>query len=83
VCRRLKANPKTPDIAVIFTTILAVLDNKVQGFQLGAVDYIAKPFEELEVLACVERHLHIVRLQRELAEKNADSKPLLTLLRIV
>jgi DNA-binding response OmpR family regulator len=67
VCKRLKANQKTQDIPVIFVTALSETVNKVKGFQLGAVDYITKPFEREEVLARVKTHLHLSHLQRQAA----------------
>ncbi|NEP46870.1 MAG: response regulator, partial [Okeania sp. SIO2H7] len=51
VCRRLKANPATESIPVIFATASADMESKAEGFALGAVDYIAKPFEQSEALA--------------------------------
>jgi class 3 adenylate cyclase/CheY-like chemotaxis protein len=65
VCKRLKANPKTQDIPIIFVTALSETVNKVKGFQLGAVDYITKPFEREEVLARVKTHLYLSHLQRQ------------------
>lgn len=62
VCRQLKAAPETAAIPVIFLSACAALDHKLQGFALGAVDYVTKPFSEAEVLARVEVHVH--------AEKN-------------
>lgn len=72
VCRRLKANPATKEIPVIFMTALADSTNKVRGFQVGAVDYITKPFQQEEVLARVNTHLTIRRLQQQLEAKNAQ-----------
>lgn len=69
-CRRLKANPRTADIPVIFMTALAETSHKVQGFEVGAVDYITKPIQHEEVLARVLTHLTIQRLQRDLREIN-------------
>jgi two-component system, sensor histidine kinase and response regulator len=71
ICMRLKKLPETKDIPVIFTTILSDLDNKIEGFRLGAVDYIAKPFEEAEVLARVNSHLRLHRLQQDLQAERA------------
>ena len=51
VCRRLKANPETADIPVIFITAMTELDNKLTGFRLGGADYVTKPFQAEEVLA--------------------------------
>lgn len=71
VCDRLKSNDKTCEIPVIFISALDDALDKVRAFVAGAVDYIGKPFQEEEVLARVESHLKIARLQRELAERNA------------
>jgi len=59
VCRRLKANPETAHIPVIFLTAATDLDARLEGFALGAVDYICKPFDEREVLARVGVHLQL------------------------
>lgn len=71
-CRQLKANPETQDIPVIFMTALSDTENKVEGFQLGAVDYITKPFQQEEVLARIQLHLKLSELTEKLAEKNAQ-----------
>jgi signal transduction histidine kinase len=70
-CRQLKANPETKDIPVIFMTALSDIANKVEGFQLGAVDYITKPFQQEEVLARIKLHLKLFDLAGKLEEKNA------------
>jgi signal transduction histidine kinase len=70
-CRRLKANLETKDIPVIFMTALSDTENKVQGFQLGAVDYITKPFQQEEALARIKLHLKLSDLTEKLEEKNA------------
>lgn len=59
VCRRLKADPATRDIPVIFLTAMTDIQNKTAGFDTGAVDYITKPFEILEVKARVKTHLDL------------------------
>ncbi len=69
-CRRIKSNPETADIPVIFMTSLDDTVNKIKGFEIGAVDYVTKPFEPLELLKRVETHLKIVRLQNELKDYN-------------
>ncbi|MDM9381114.1 response regulator [Chlorogloeopsis sp. ULAP01] len=71
-CRRLKANPVTQNIPVIFTTALADTDSKTQGFSLGAVDYIPKPFAQEEVLARVRVHLQLKRLTESLERQVSD-----------
>ena len=65
VCRRLKNSQATSDIPVIFLSALGDTEDKVKGFQLGAVDYITKPFQPDEVIARVNTHLTIHRLNRE------------------
>lgn len=61
ICRQLKETARTADIPVIFLTARVRLEDKVKGFQLGAVDYITKPFEEAEVIARVHTHLQLKR----------------------
>lgn len=69
-CRRLKANPATQEIPIIFLT--AVTDNvdKVKGLHLGAVDYITKPLNHEEVLARVTTHIRLQNLTKRLTEQN-------------
>jgi CheY-like chemotaxis protein len=74
VCGRLKANPQTSDIPVIFLSALDDTANKVKGFMTGAVDYISKPFQPEEVQVRVSIHLTMNRLKRSLAEKNRELK---------
>ena len=69
VCRRLKSNPQTQEIPVIFLSALTDTRDKVRGLDLGAVDYIAKPFQVEEVTARVNTHLTIYQLKQELAHE--------------
>ena len=69
-CRRLKENPDTYDIPVIFMTALSDSSNKVKGLSIGAVDYITKPFQYEEVLARVRIHLKMQNLTRTLQSQN-------------
>ncbi|WP_026841401.1 hybrid sensor histidine kinase/response regulator [Citrifermentans bremense] len=71
-CQRLKAVEATRDIPVIFMTALAEMDQKVRGFDAGAVDYIIKPLQREEVLARVGVHIHLRHLAMELQESNAS-----------
>jgi DNA-binding response OmpR family regulator/anti-anti-sigma regulatory factor len=71
-CRLLKANPKTVDIPVIFMTSLTETRYRLQGFSVGAVDYVTKPIEPAEMLARVRTHLSLRRATWTLAEKNAQ-----------
>jgi len=69
VCQRLKTMERVKDIPVIFMTGLSDNDNKSKGFELGAVDYITKPFQETEVLARIKNHLQLRRLTKNLEEQ--------------
>ncbi|HEY9300157.1 MAG TPA: ATP-binding protein, partial [Phormidium sp.] len=69
-CLHLKASESTRDIPVIFMTALADTENKVKGFNAGAVDYITKPFQQEEVLARVQTHLSIRNLTKKLQVQN-------------
>lgn len=71
VCCRLKNNEKTRDIPVIFMSALSDTVDKIRGFQVGGVDYITKPFHYEEVLARVNAHLMIRKLQQELKAQHA------------
>jgi signal transduction histidine kinase len=72
VCRRLKADLDTRDIPVIFMTAVDDTAHKVEGFALGAVDYITKPIQREELLARIQHHLQLHRLQLELSAKSED-----------
>src|SRR4028119_126156 len=68
-CRRLKADEATAEIPVIFMTALTETVDKVKGFNVGAVDYITKPFQQEEVLARVQTHLRLQQLTKQLREQ--------------
>ena len=70
-CRRLKVEQATRDIPVIFMTALAETGDKVRGFEVGAVDYVTKPFQQREVLARVATHLELAHLRRDLENRVA------------
>jgi len=70
VCRALKENGNTQDIPVIFISALDDVSDKVKAFAVGGVDYITKPFQYEEVVARVETHLALRRLQHELERSN-------------
>ena len=81
VCQKLKANPQTQDIPVIFVSALDEAWDKVRAFSVGGSDYITKPFKTVEVLARVENQLKVRNLQlkvkyleQELEEKNHQLK---------
>lgn len=70
VCRRLKENPGTRDIPVIFLTAKSAVDDERMGFELGACDYIAKPVSPPIVLARVKNHLALKASADFLRDKN-------------
>ncbi len=70
VCRRLKDDAATRKIPVIFITALNKDEKKLKGFDVGAADYITRPFNTKEVLARVSVHLAICELQRQLKNEN-------------
>jgi two-component system sensor histidine kinase ChiS len=72
VCRQLKADPATAEIPVIFLSALTDTKDKVQGLDLGAVDYVTKPFQPDEVIARVNTHLTVYRLKKALDQKNNE-----------
>jgi DNA-binding response OmpR family regulator len=71
VCRRLKATPELSQVPVIFLSAQHDTDDKVRGFELGAVDFIAKPFQAEEILARTDAHVKLGRAQKALAEERA------------
>lgn len=68
VCRRIKATPAGNRIPVIFVTVINALQDKVKGFELGAADYITKPFDIDEVRARIRSHLELARLRNFLED---------------
>jgi signal transduction histidine kinase len=72
ICRRLKAQPSTRDIPVIFMTALTSVEDKVTGFSTGGVDYVTKPLHVEEVRARVNTHLSLRAMQKELERQNAQ-----------
>jgi two-component system sensor histidine kinase/response regulator len=66
VCERLKDDPQTRDIPVIFISALEQTDDKVKAFSAGAVDYISKPFQIKEVIARVGAQLSLRSMQKQL-----------------
>jgi putative two-component system response regulator len=70
VLRRLKISPRTAQVPVIMLSALSEIGSKAKGFQLGAVDYLIKPFELEELLARVKTHLTLARTREELRQHN-------------
>jgi DNA-binding response OmpR family regulator len=69
VCRRIKADPVSNHVPVLFVTSLSAAEEKVKAFDSGATDYITKPFLIPEILARIAAHLKISRSQRDLNER--------------
>ncbi|MCB1191766.1 MAG: response regulator [Leptospiraceae bacterium] len=84
VCRRLKSDPLTASIPVIFISALKEEESKVKGFEIGGVDYITKPFQSQEILARVRTHILLSRTQKNLEktirERNQADEEMKTLL---
>ncbi len=70
ICTYLKKENKTKDVPIIFISPLNDIENKLKAFQLGAIDYIIKPFQKEEVIIRIKNHLNTKKLQEELVCKN-------------
>jgi diguanylate cyclase (GGDEF)-like protein len=70
VCRRIKENPASREIPIIFLTAKNDSDSIVQGFHLGAMDYLTKPFNGAELQARVKTHLELYRSKEDLKAAN-------------
>lgn len=69
-CKRLKASEDTRDIPVIFLTAKVEQEDIINGFKLGAVDYVTKPFNQTELLARVDTHIQLQKAREELQNQN-------------
>jgi diguanylate cyclase (GGDEF)-like protein len=72
VCEKLKANPITRDIPVIFLSAFDDVLDKVKAFSVGGVDYITKPFQIEEVIARIQNQLVLQAAKEEISQLNAD-----------
>ncbi|OGR34517.1 MAG: hypothetical protein A2051_08160 [Desulfovibrionales bacterium GWA2_65_9] len=72
VCQRLKIDPATAHVPIIFVTSLADVSQKLTGLELGAVDYITKPFFAPEVVARVRSHMDFQRRQGDIIQEQAS-----------
>lgn len=68
LCRRLKQDKRTQHVPIIFVSVLQDIEARLQGFEAGGVDFISKPFQELEILARVRTHMRLHRMQRHLEQ---------------
>lgn len=69
-CRMLKADPATRDIPFVFISVMNTSEEKKEAFMAGAVDFIPKPFDAVEVIMRVNNHLNSYRMQQQLSEHN-------------
>ena len=76
VCKILKANPDTKEIPVIFLTAVIDSEKIVQGFEIGAVDYITKPFHTAELTMRVATHIEIKQSREKIRKTNEQLKKL-------
>lgn len=72
VCRQLKAKAVTREVPVIFISALSDAEEKVRGFQLGAIDYVIKPYQRDVLLARVSTHLNLRRMQLQVRAQNEE-----------
>ena len=76
VCRRLKAAEVSRDIPIVFLSATREVADRIEGFRLGAVDYMTKPYRPEELLARVQTHLDVgrlrSRLERQVAQRTAE-----------
>jgi CheY-like chemotaxis protein len=80
VCRRIKENPATREVAVIFLTAKADFQSIIQGFEAGAVDYITKPYNRKELMIRVKTHLTMQWQRKLLEQSTAFEKKVFTII---
>ena len=83
VCTRLKADPATNEIPVIFLTGQTEIEDETRGFELGGVDYIHKPFSHAVVQARVNTHLNLRRIRQQLAQQLSSIRSELETARLI
>lgn len=77
VCRRLKSSPESKDIPVIFLTAKTETEDIIKGFQVGAVDYVTKPFNSSELCSRVHTHMELKRSNEQLKLEIEERKKLI------
>ena len=80
VCRRIKENPYTREVSVIFLTAKADFQSIIQGFEVGAVDYITKPYNRKELMIRVKTHLTMQRQRKQLEQSTAFEKKVFSII---
>lgn len=73
VCKKIKEDNKNKDLPVIFLTAKTETDDLIKGFELGAVDYIKKPFNQKEVLVRIKTHLDLKKSKEIIIEQNEEN----------
>ena len=74
VCQRLRSDPVTRDLAIIFLSSLQDASDRVRGLDLGAVDFITKPFDPVEVRARVRRHVQLQEERRRFMPQSSEER---------
>jgi signal transduction histidine kinase len=72
VCKRIKENENTKEVPVIFLTAKTDIADRIKGFEVGAVDYITKPFNPVEMEVRVKNHLSLYNSRKEIAQVNKE-----------
>jgi class 3 adenylate cyclase len=80
VCEKLKQEPQTSSIPIIFLSAGDDIDDKIRAFQVGGVDYITKPFQLEEALVRIQTHLKVQSLQKKLLFRNEELQQTVTAL---
>lgn len=80
VCRKIKENPATREVSVIFLTAKADFQSIIQGFETGAVDYITKPYNRKELLVRVKTHLILQQQRKQLELSTAFEKKIFSII---
>ena len=80
VCKQLKMNPELKEIPVIFLTAMAQHEDIVKGLELGAMDYVTKPFHKDELLLRVKTHLELKLSRETILRQNSENKELVHVL---
>jgi class 3 adenylate cyclase len=80
VCEKLKQEPQTSSIPIIFLSAGDDIDDKIRAFQVGGVDYITKPFQLEEALVRIQTHLKVQSLQKKLLVRNEELQQTVTAL---
>ncbi len=74
VCRELKADTCTCNIPIIFISAKTQVEDKIKGLELGASDYVTKPFDRGDALARIRTHLKIASLTREVQRRVGEAE---------